>query len=150
MALEDIINADLKTAMLAKDEASLRGLRAIKSGILLVKTEKGSNGIITPEREVQMLQKMVKQRRDSVTEFEKANRQDLIAKELEEIKVIEKYLPAMMSAEEIKAAIEKIIAETGATSAKEMGKVMGMASKQLAGKADNKLVADTVKSLLGA
>lgn len=136
--------------MLAKQEAVVRGLRAIKSGIILAKTEKGANGIITPEREVQMLQKMVKQRRDSVTEFEKANRQDLITKEVEEIAVIEKYLPAMMSAEEIKAAIEKIIAETGATSAKEMGKVMGAASKQLAGKADNKLVADTVKSLLGA
>lgn len=150
MALEDIINADLKTAMLAKQEATVRALRGIKSGIILAKTEKGGDGTISPEREVQMLQKMVKQRRDSVTEFEKANRQDLITKELEEIAVIEKYLPAMMSADEIKAAIEKIIAETGATSAKEMGKVMGAASKQLAGKADNKLVADTVKSLLSA
>ena len=150
MALEDIINADLKTAILAKQEATVRALRGIKSGIILAKTEKGGDGTISPEREVQMLQKMVKQRRDSVTEFEKANRQDLILKELEEIAVIEKYLPAMMSADEIKTAIEKIIAETGATSAKEMGKVMGAASKQLAGKADNKLVADTVKSLLGA
>lgn len=150
MALEDIINADLKTAMLAKDEPTVRGLRAIKSSIMLIKTEKGFSGTVTPEREVQLLQKMVKQRRDSVTEFEKANRQDLIAKEVEEIKVIEKYLPAMMSADEVKAAIEKIIAELGATSPKEMGKVMGAASKQLAGKADNKLVADTVKSLLGA
>lgn len=150
MALEDIINADLKTAMLAKQEATVRALRGIKSGIILAKTEKGGDGTISPEREVQMLQKMVKQRRDSVTEFEKANRQDLITKEMEEIAVIEKYLPAMMSAEEIKAAIQKIIADTGATSAKEMGKVMGAASKQLAGKADNKIVADTVKSLLGA
>lgn len=150
MALEDIINADLKTAMLAKDEPTVRGLRAIKSSIMLIKTEKGFSGTVTPEREVQLLQKMVKQRRDSVTEFEKANRQDLIAKEVEEIKVIEKYLPAMMSADEVKAAIEKIIAELVATSPKEMGKVMGAASKQLAGKADNKLVADTVKSLLGA
>lgn len=150
MALEDIINADLKTAMLAKDEPTVRGLRAIKSSIMLIKTEKGFSGTVTPEREVQLLQKMVKQRRDSVSEFEKANRQDLIAKEVEEIKVIEKYLPAMMSADEVKAAIEKIIAEVGATSPKEMGKVMGAASKQLAGKADNKMVADTVKSLLGA
>lgn len=150
MALEDIINADLKTAMLAKQEATVRALRGIKSGIILAKTEKGGDGTISPEREVQMLQKMVKQRRDSVTEFEKANRQDLIAKEVEEIAVIEQYLPAMMSAEEVRTAVEKIIAETGATSAKEMGKVMGVASKQLAGKADNKLVADTVKSLLGA
>jgi uncharacterized protein YqeY len=150
MALEDIINADLKTAMLAKDEPTVRGLRAIKSSIMLIKTEKGFSGTVTPEREVQLLQKMVKQRRDSVSEFEKANRQDLIAKEVEEIKVIEKYLPAMMNADEVKAAIEKIIAEVGATSPKEMGKVMGAASKQLAGKADNKMVADTVKSLLGA
>ena len=150
MALEDIINADLKTAMLAKEEATVRSLRAIKSSIMLIKTEKGFSGTITPEREVQLLQKMVKQRRDSVSEFEKANRQDLIAKEVEEIAVIEKYLPAMMSADEVKAAIEKIIAEVGATSPKEMGKVMGAASKQLAGKADNKMVADTVKSLLGA
>lgn len=150
MALEDIINADLKTAMLAKEEATVRGLRAIKSSIMLIKTEKGFSGTVTPEREVQLLQKMVKQRRDSVSEFEKANRQDLIAKEVEEIAVIEKYLPAMMSADEVKAAIEKIIAEVGATSPKEMGKVMGAASKQLAGKADNKMVADTVKSLLGA
>lgn len=149
MALEDIINADLKTAMLAKEEATVRSLRAIKSSIMLIKTEKGFSGTVTPEREVQLLQKMVKQRRDSVTEFEKANRQDLITKEVEEIAVIEKYLPAMMSADEVKAAIEKIIAEVGATSPKEMGKVMGAASKQLAGKADNKLVADTVKSLLG-
>ncbi|MBS1611467.1 MAG: GatB/YqeY domain-containing protein [Bacteroidetes bacterium] len=150
MALEDIINADLKTAMLAKEEATVRSLRAIKSSIMLIKTEKGFSGTITPEREVQLLQKMVKQRRDSVSEFEKANRQDLIVKEVEEIAVIEKYLPAMMSADEVKAAIEKIIAEVGATSPKEMGKVMGAASKQLAGKADNKMVADTVKSLLGA
>lgn len=150
MALEDIINADLKTAMLAKQEATVRSLRAIKSSIMIIKTEKGFSGTITPEREVQLLQKMVKQRRDSVTEFEKANRQDLIVKEVEEIAVIEKYLPAMMSADEVKATIEKIIAEVGATSPKEMGKVMGAASKQLAGKADNKLVADTVKSLLGA
>mgnify|MGYP000962555659 FL=1 len=150
MALEDTINADLKTAMLAKEEATVRSLRAIKSSIMLIKTEKGFSGTVTPEREVQLLQKMVKQRRDSVSEFEKANRQDLIAKEVEEIAVIEKYLPAMMSADEVKAAIEKIIAEVGATSPKEMGKVMGAASKQLAGKADNKMVADTVKSLLGA
>src|SRR5438093_1354 len=85
MNFEEKINADLKTAMMARDEAAVRGLRAIKSGIILAKTEKGAGGVITPEKEVQMLQKMVKQRRDSITEFEKANRQDLIAKEKEEI-----------------------------------------------------------------
>ncbi len=148
MTLEEKINGDLKTAMLAKAEATVRGLRAIKSGIILAKTEKGAGGVITPERELQMLQKMVKQRRDSITEFEKANRQDLIAKEQEEIAVIEKYLPAMMSEDEVREAVKKIIAETGATSQKEMGKVMGAVSKQLAGKADNKLVAEIVKSSL--
>jgi uncharacterized protein YqeY len=150
MTLEERINADLKTAMLAKDEVGLRGIRAIKSAILLAKTEKGSDGTISPEREVQMLQKLVKQRRDSITEFEKANRPDLIAKEQEEVNVIEKYLPAMMSEEEVREVVKAAIATTGATTQKEMGKVMGIVSKQLAGKADNKLVADIIKSLLTA
>ncbi len=148
MSLEEKINVDLKTAMLAKDEATVRGLRAIKSGIILAKTEKGANGIISPEKEVQMLQKMIKQRRDSIAEFEKANRTDLATKEKEEVSVIEKYLPAMMSEDEVREVVKKAIAETGATSQKEMGKVMGLVSKQLAGKADNKVIADTVKSLL--
>jgi uncharacterized protein YqeY len=148
MTLEERINGDLKTAMMAKDEATVRGLRAIKSGIILAKTEKGANGVIAPEKEVQMLQKMVKQRRDSITEFEKANRQDLIKKEQEEVAVIEKYLPTMMSADEIREIVKKVIAETGATTQKEMGKVMGGASKLLAGKADNKVVSEIVKSLL--
>ena len=148
MPLEEKINADLKTAMLAKEEATVRGLRAIKSAIILAKTEKGANGIISPEKEVQMLQKMIKQRRDSIAEFEKANRTDLATKEKEEVSVIEKYLPAMMSEEEVREVVKKAIAETGATSQKEMGKVMGIVSKQLAGKADNKVIADTVKSLL--
>ena len=150
MSVEEKINADLKTAMLAKDEIGLRGLRAIKSAILLAKTEKGATGVLTTEKEVQMLQKLVKQRRDSITEFEKANRQDLITKEKDEVAVIEKYLPAMMSEDEVREVVKKVIAETGATTQKEMGKVMGAASKQLAGKADNKLVADVVKSLLAS
>jgi uncharacterized protein len=150
MSLEEKINADLKTAMLAKDEVGLRGLRAIKSAILLAKTEKGATGVLATEKEVQMLQKLVKQRRDSITEFEKANRQDLITKEKDEVAVIEKYLPAMMSEDEVREVVKKVIAETGATTQKEMGKVMGAASKQLAGKADNKLVADVVKSLLAS
>lgn len=150
MSLEEKINADLKTAMLAKDEPTVRGLRAIKSGIILAKTEKGANGIISPEREVQMLQKMVKQRKDSIAEFEKANRSDLIQKEQEEVAVIEKYLPAMMSVEEITEIVKQAIASSGASSQKEMGKVMGIVSKQLAGKADNKVVSEVVKSLLSA
>lgn len=148
MTLEEKINADLKTAMLARDEATTRALRGIKSGIIVAKTEKGANGTISPEKEVQMLQKMLKQRRDSIAEFEKANRQDLIAKEQEEAAVIEKYLPAMMSEDEVREVVKQAIASTGATSQKEMGKVMGVVSKQLAGKADNKVIADTVKSLL--
>ena len=148
MSLEEKINADLKAAMLAKNEPVVRGLRAIKSGIILAKTEKGAGGNISPEKEVQMLQKMVKQRKDSIAEFEKANRLDLIKKEQEEVAVIEKYLPAMMSESEISAIVKQAIASTGASSQKEMGKVMGVVSKQLAGKADNKLVADIVKSLL--
>ena len=148
MTLEETINNDLKAAMLAKDEARLRGVRAIKSAIIIAKTEKGANGIISPEKEVQMLQKLVKQRKDSIAEFEKANRADLIQKEQEEVSVIEKYLPAMMSEDEVREIVKQAIATTGATSQKEMGKVIGLVSKQLAGKADNKVIADTVKSLL--
>lgn len=148
MSLEEKINNDLKTAMLAKQEATVRGLRAIKSAIILAKTEKGAGGTITNEKEMQLLQKMLKQRKDSISEFEKANRTDLVQKEKEEMEVIEKYLPAMMSEEDIREAVKKIIAETGATSQKEMGKVMGAASKQFAGKADNGLVSQIVKSLL--
>lgn len=148
MSLEEKINNDLKTAMLAKQEATVRGLRAIKSAIILAKTEKGAGGTISNEKEMQLLQKMLKQRKDSISEFEKANRSDLVQKEKEEMEVIEKYLPAMMSEEDIREAVKKIIAETGATSQKEMGKVMGAASKQFAGKADNGLVSQIVKSLL--
>jgi uncharacterized protein YqeY len=148
MTLEEKINGDLKTAMMAREEATVRGLRAIKSGIILAKTEKGANGVIAPEKEVQMLQKMLKQRKDSIAEFEKANRNDLVAKEKEEVAVIEKYLPAMMGEDEIREVVKKVIAETGATTQKEMGKVMGGVSKLLAGKADNKVVSEIVKSLL--
>jgi uncharacterized protein YqeY len=148
MTLEEQINNDIKTAMLAKDQAALRGLRAIKASLLLAKTEKGSTGEVTKEKEVQILTKMIKQRRESIEIYEKENRADLAVTEKEEVAVIEKYMPAMMSDEEIKAEIQKIIAETGATSQKEMGKVMGAASKALAGKADNKKVSEIVKSLL--
>lgn len=134
--------------MLAKQEATVRGLRAIKNAIILAKTEKGAGGTISNEKEMQLLQKMLKQRKDSISEFEKANRSDLVQKEKEEMEVIEKYLPAMMSEEDIREAVKKIIAETSATSQKEMGKVMGAASKQFAGKADNGLVSQIVKSLL--
>jgi uncharacterized protein YqeY len=148
MTLEETINNDIKAAMMAKDQAALRGLRAIKAAILLAKTEKGGTGEVSAEKEVQILTKMIKQRKESIEIYEKENRADLATTEKEEVAVIEKYMPAMMSDEDIKAAIQKIITETGATSQKEMGKVMGAASKALAGKADNKKVSEIVKSLL--
>lgn len=133
---------------MARDEATVRGLRAIKSAIIVAKTEKGAGGVVAAEKEVQILQKMVKQRRDSIAEFEKAGRQDLIVIEQQEMAVIEKYLPAMMSEDEVREVVKKAITETGATSQKEMGKVMGMVTKQLAGKADNQMISQLVKTLL--
>ncbi len=148
MTLEEKINADLKTAMLAKDEATVRSLRAVKSAILLAKTSGSEN--ISPEDEMKMLQKLVKQRKESVDIYLAQNRADLAKTEQEEIAVIEKYLPKQMSEEEIKAELKKIIDQVGAKSAAEMGKVMGAASKHFAGKADNKVVSQLVKQLLGA
>ena len=148
MALEQKIMGDLKAAMLAKDEAALRSLRAIKASILLAKTAEGSNGEISQDDEIKLLQKMVKQRKDSLEIFTQQNRPELAKKEEEEIAVIEKFLPRQMSADEIKAELEKIIAATGAASPADMGKVMGVASKQLAGKADGKTISALVKELL--
>lgn len=139
---------DLKAAMLAKDEAALRSLRAIKAAILLAKTAEGGSGEITEDEEIKLLQKMVKQRKDSLDIFTQQNRPELAAKEAEEIAVIEKFLPKQLSAEEIKAELEKIIAATGASSPADMGKVMGAATKQLAGKADGKTISALVKELL--
>jgi uncharacterized protein len=150
MTLEETINTDLKAAMMAKDQAGLRALRAIKAAIIVVKTEKGGNGEVSTDKELQILTKMLKQRRESIEIFEKQNRTDLATTELEEVAVIERYMPAMMSADEVKAALVNIIAETGATSQKEMGKVMGAASKALAGKADNKMVSEIIRTLLPA
>jgi uncharacterized protein YqeY len=146
MTLEEKINGELKTAMLAKDEASLRALRAVKSAILLAKTSGG--GTISSEDEMKMLQKLVKQRRESLEIYQNQNRADLAKSEMEEIAVIEKFLPKQMSEDEIREELKKIIAQTGATSAADMGKVMGAASKHFAGKADNKVVSKLVKELL--
>ena len=148
MTLEETINNDLKAAMMAKNQGAVRALRGIKAALLLAKTEKGGTGEVSEEKEIQILTKMLKQRKESIEIFEKQNRADLATTEQEEVAVIEKYMPAMMSDEDIRAVIEKVIAETGAISQKEMGKVMGAASKQLAGKADNKKVSEFVKSLL--
>ena len=133
--------------MLARDEKSVRGLRAIKQAILLAKTS-GGGGELAAADEIKMLQKLVKQRKESAEIFHQQGRADLAVTEEEEIAVVERYLPKQMGEEEIKEELKKIIAQVGATSAAEMGKVMGVASKQLAGKADNKLVSQLVKQLL--
>lgn len=139
---------ELKAAMLAKDEAALRSLRAIKAAILLAKTSEGAGGELKEEDEIKMLQKMVKQRKDSLEIFQQQNRPELAKKEEEEIAVIENFLPKQLSADEIKAVLAKIIAETGATSPADMGKVMGAATRELAGKADGKTISGLVKELL--
>ena len=148
MSLEQKIMADLKTAMLAKDEAALRSLRAIKAAIIIAKTSEGANGEMKEEDEIKLLQKLVKARKDSLEIFQQQNRPDLAKKEEEEIAVIEKFLPKQMSAEEIKAELTTIIAAVGASSPADMGKVMGAATKQLAGKADGKTISALVKELL--
>lgn len=148
MSLEQKIMTDLKTAMLAKDEAALRGIRAVKSAILLAKTS-GTSAELSTEDELKILQKLVKQRKESLDIYKQQNREDLAKNEQDEIAVIEKYLPAMMSEDEIKTALVQIIQTVGATSVADLGKVMGVASKQLAGKADNKLISVLVKQMLG-
>lgn len=148
MALEQKIMAELKTAMLAKDEAGLRSLRAIKAAIIVAKTAEGAKGEISEDDEIKLLQKLVKSRKDSLEIFQQQNRPELAKKEEEEIAVIEKFLPKQMSGDEVKAELAKIIAEIGATSPADMGKVMGVATKQLAGKADGKTVSALVKELL--
>ena len=149
MSLETQLMEDLKTAMKAKDQAALRGIRAIKAAILLQKTD-GTGEALTEDKEIKMLQKLVKQRRDSLDIYEKQNREDLAAIEREEIAIIEKYLPSQMSEAELEKVIGELITQTGASSMKEMGKIMGMASKQLAGRADGKAISETVKKLLSA
>jgi uncharacterized protein YqeY len=148
MNLEQKIMGDLKTAMLAKNEAALRSLRAVKAAILLAKTSEGAGGELKEEDEIKLLQKLVKQRKDSLEIFQQQNRADLAKKEEEEIEVIEKFLPKQLSAEELKVIISGIIADTGAASPADMGKVMGAATKQLAGKADGKTISALVKELL--
>jgi uncharacterized protein len=148
MSLEEKVMGGMKDAMKAKDEALLRGLRAIKAEIIKAKTEPGANGQITEEQEQKLLQKLVKQRKDSLEIYQQQNRADLAQKETEEIGVIEQFLPKQLTQEELDAAVALIIVETGASSAADMGKVMGVASKQLAGKADGKAIAAAVKALL--
>lgn len=148
MSLEIKVNDQIKEAMKAKDEAGLRTLRAIKSAIIIEKTSEGFSGEMNEASELKLLNKLAKQRRDSLTIFEQQNREDLAAKEREELSIIEKFLPAQMSAEELKSAIEAIVSEVGASSPADMGKVMGVASKKLSGQADGKAISEMVKTIL--
>ena len=148
MSLEQQIMTGMKEAMKAKNEGVLRALRGIKAEIIKAKTEPGAGGEIDEATEQKFLQKMMKQRRDSLEIFEKQGREDLAIKEKEEMAVIEKFLPKQMNEAELKETVKKIIAETGASTPADMGKVMGVASKQLAGKADGKMISNLVKELL--
>jgi len=150
MELEKLINNDLKDAMRAKDKRKLEALRAIKAALLLEKTGKDvADGEIPETVEIKLLQKLVKQRKESAIIYREQNRVDMAEEEEYQASIIEKYLPEQMSEEEIAAVVKKIVEDTGASGMKDMGRVMGMASKQLAGKADNKLVSTIVKGLLG-
>lgn len=150
MSLESKVMEEMKVAMRAKDEAALRTLRAIKAAILLEKTSANASDTISEADEIKMLQKMAKQRRDSLDIFTQQNREDLAVKEREELAIIERFLPKQMSAEELQAEVKAIITEVGASSPADMGKVMGVASKKLAGKADGKAISETVKKLLAS
>ena len=147
MNLEEKINQDLKEAMKAKDQIGLRGIRAIKQAILLHKTS-GAAEALDSDGEVKMLQKLVKQRRDSLAIFEQQNREALAQVEREEIEIIERYLPQQLNADELEVFIKNLIAETGASGMKDMGKIMGAANKQLAGKAEGAAISAVVKKIL--
>jgi uncharacterized protein YqeY len=144
------IDQEIKQAMLAKDAAKLRGLRAIKAALLLAKTEKGHAEEIDADAEIKILQRLVKQRKESATIYKEQGREDLFAVEQEEIDVISQFLPKQLDQAEIEIVISKIISETGATSIKEMGKIMGLANKELAGKAHGKLIGEIVKAKLAS
>lgn len=147
MSLQQIIDQDIKSAMLNKDSSRLRGLRAIKAALLVAKTEKGAE-TMTEDIEIRVLQRLVKQRKESADIYQAQNRQDLYQIEQEELKVIETYLPKQMDRSEISAHISDVIARTGASGMKDMGKVMGIVNKDLAGKADGKTISELVKELL--
>ena len=148
MSLKEQIDADIKKAMLEKNKDDLRALRAIKSMILLAQTEKGAGEGIGADAEMKILQKSAKQRTDSIALYTQQNRSDLAETEQSELDVIKRYLPEQLSEEELASKVSEIIAKVGANSMKDMGKVMGMASKELAGKADGKMISQVVKQLL--
>jgi uncharacterized protein YqeY len=149
MSLITQIDQDIKLAMLAKQPDRLRGLRAVKSALLLAKTEKGAADELTPEAEIKVLQKLIKQRKESADIYKTQNREDLYEIEMEEMRVIEPYLPQQMTRFEIEGYLEELIGRIGATSVSDMGRVMGMANKELAGKADGKTISEVVRQLLG-
>jgi uncharacterized protein len=146
--ISNTIDQEIKQAMLAKDQAKLRGLRAIKAALLLARTEKGTAEEITEEMELKLLQKLVKQRKESADIYKQQGREDLSVVEEEEIAVISAFMPKQLDAAEIEAVIIRLIKDSGAASVKDMGKVMGLANKELAGKADGKLIAELVKKQL--
>ena len=148
MSLEEKINQDIKAAMMAKEKVKLEALRAIKSAILLAKTDGEHKDSLSTDVEMKILQKQFKQRKDAAEQFIQAGRQELADKELAEAAFIEEYLPKMLSADELKAELVKIIEQVGAKAPSDMGKVMGVASKALAGKADGKAISDMVKQIL--
>lgn len=148
MGLQEQVMTKMKAAMKSKDSNALASLRAIKSAILLAQTETGAKQELTEEEELKLLQKLVKQRKDSAAIYKEQNREDLAQPELEQAQVIEDFLPKQMSETEIEAVVQKVIAETGATGMNEMGKVMGMVSKQLAGRADGKTISTIIKQKL--
>ena len=147
MSVQSQVMEQMKVAMKAKDTVALESLRALKSAFLLANTS-GGNVELSEEDEIKIVQKLVKQRKDSAAIFQEQNRMDLAEPEIAQAKILEQFLPAQMGEEELKAAIEAIISQTGASSMKDMGKVMGMASQQLAGKADGKAISSVVKQLL--
>lgn len=148
MSLELKVQQAMKEAMMAKNQTTLRGLRAIKSAIMLLKTEKGFTGEVTEDKEIALLQKLSKQRKESYEIFTQQGREDLAQVEKEEIEVIEKFLPDQLSEVELTQIIKDIIAQTSATSIQDMGKVMGAATSKIAGRADNKIVSQLIRSLL--
>lgn len=148
MSLKDTINTQVMNAMKAKDQDRLRALRAIKSAILLAETESGAKAELTPDQEMKMLMKLAKQRKDSAEMYEQQNRQDLYDVEMSELKVLDEFLPKQLSEAELKEKLTAIIAKIGASGSQDMGKVMGAATKELAGLADGKAISSTVKELL--
>ncbi|MDA3890420.1 MAG: GatB/YqeY domain-containing protein [Salinivirgaceae bacterium] len=150
MSLSDKINADIKSAMLAKEKEKLEALRSVKAAFMLAKTEKGSSDVLSEEAELKIVQKLVKQRKDSAEVYKTNDRQELYEKEISEAQIIQQYLPAQMTEEKVAEAIKAIVLEVGALGPQDMGKVMGVASKRLGGKAEGRIIAQKVKEILAS